>query len=125
MKLPHLLASLLTLFLVTAGTAATAEEATWAQGVQSAIASLDLSDDQKGAIASAFQTADSAYGEAIAAARQQIGAILTDEQKQGLADMADAELQRRLQGDSSARGKSIGDIASQLGVTDAQSSAIT
>jgi hypothetical protein len=124
MKLFRIFIPLFSLMIVATGPAAAAEEATWAETVQAGIASLDLSDEQKTAINGAFEGADTAYAEAIAAAREQIGGILTDEQKQGLADMADAEIQRRLEGEGGDRSKSIGEIASDLGVTDTQSSAI-
>lgn len=124
MKLLRIFLSVLALGMVSAGAVAADDTQTWAATLQQGIDSLDLSDEQKGAIAGAFDGADAAYGDAIAAARQQIGGILTDEQKTGLANMADAEIQKRLAGDASERTKSIADIGSDLGVTEAQSSAI-
>ena len=124
MKPLHLIASILALLLVTAGPVTVAETATWATTLQQKIQSLELSDTQKSEIASAFVAADEAYGEAIAATRATIGEILTDEQQAELGNMANAEIQRRLEGDTSARTKSIADIASDLGVTEDQSSAI-
>ena len=124
MKLLRIMLSVLLLGTVTVGPVAAEETATWAETLQQGIARLDLSDEQKGAIASAFDAADSAYGEAFAATRQQLGGILTEEQRSGLSEMADAELQKRLAGDASERTKSIADIANDLGVTDQQKTAM-
>jgi hypothetical protein len=124
MKLLRIFLSVLVLGIVSAGPVAADETATWAETLQQGIASLDLSDEQKDAIAGAFDGADSAYGDAFAAARQRLGSILTDEQKTGLTDMADAEIQKRLAGDAGERTQSIADIASDLGVTETQKSAM-
>jgi hypothetical protein len=124
MKPLQLIASILAMVLLSAGPVVHADTATWATTLQQKIQSLDLSDTQKSEIAGAFVAADEAYGDAIAATRATIGEILTDEQKAELGAMANAEIQRRLEGDTTARTKSIADIASDLGVTDAQSAAI-
>jgi len=124
MKSLRLIASALVLVLMSAGTHVVADEATWASILQEKIASLDLSDVQKSDIGAAFVEADTAYDEAIAATRLDIAATLTDDQKTGLANMADNAIQKRLQGDTSARTRSIAEIADELGVTDDQSAAI-
>lgn len=124
MKPIRMFASVLALVMMAAGTVVLADAATWAATLQEKVASLDLSADQKSAIAGAFGEADELYEEAIAATRETIGRTLTGDQKQQLGEMANAEIQRRLQGDTAARTKSIADIASDLGITDAQSSVI-
>lgn len=125
MKLIRMFASVMAFVLMSAGTVVLADAATWAATLQEKVASLDLSAGQKSAIRDAFGKADDLYEQAIAATRETIGATLTGDQKQQLGEMANAELQRRLQGDTAERTKSIADIASDLGITDAQSSAIT
>ena len=125
MKLLRIFISVLLLSIISAGPTTAQETVTLAETLQKGIASLNLSDDQKSAIAGAFDGADSAYGKAFASAREQLGSILTDAQKSGLSDMADAEIQKRLAGDTSERTQSIADLASDLGVTDSQKSAMS
>lgn len=124
MKQLKIFCSVLAVMTMVLVNAVAADTATWAQMVQEKIASLDLSDVQKMDIGKAFDTADAAYGDAIADARNIISETLTDDQKKEMGNMANAQLQKRLEGDTSARAKSIADIAKELGVTDSQSETI-
>ncbi len=124
MKQLKIFGSVLVLMTMVLVNTVAADSATWAQAIQEKITSLDLSDVQKMDIGKAFDAADASYGDAIADARKVIAETLTDDQKKELGDMANAQLQKRLEGDSSARAKSIADIANDLGVTDAQSDTI-
>jgi hypothetical protein len=124
MKRLHIFASALVLLMMTVANAAVADSGTWVETVQEKIASLDLSGAQKMDIGKAFDSADMAYEKAFGDARKIIGETLTDDQKKSLGDMANAQLQKRLEGDMTARTKSIADIAKDLGVTDSQSEMI-
>lgn len=90
MKRLNLMGSIMALLMMAAVNVAVADTATWADTVQKAITSLDLSDAQKMDIGKAFDVADAGYEKAISDARKGIAETLTDEQKTELADMANA-----------------------------------
>lgn len=90
MKRLNLMGSIMALLMTAAVNVAVADTATWADTVQKAITSLDLSDAQKMDIGKAFNVADAGYEKAIIDARKVIAETLTDEQKTELADMANA-----------------------------------
>ncbi len=121
MNLPKILTMAIALCFATTFNHAIAETMTWAETVQSKIKALDLSDVQKTDINKAFAMADEAYDDAFATARKAISETLTDEQKQKLGDMANAEIQRRMEGNASARSKSIAEIGEMIGITSDQS----
>ncbi|GAB3113102.1 hypothetical protein G8770_19160 [Aestuariicella hydrocarbonica] len=124
MKMIRLLTLFLSCWLLLVGQWSVADDATWADTLQQKIDSLDLTDMQKSSIAEAFGAADAAYERAIFATRATVRETLTDDQRQKLQDMADEEIQRRLQGDDTVRTQSIAELASDLEVTDEQSSLI-
>lgn len=124
MKMIRLVTLFLSCWLLLVGQWGVADDATWADTLQQKIDSLDLTDMQKSSIAEAFGAADAAYERAILATRATVRETLTDAQRQKLQDMADEEIQRRLQGDDTVRTKSIAELASDLEVTDEQSTLI-
>ena len=124
MQLRKILTMALALCFATAFNPAIAETMTWAETVQSKISSLDLSAAQKTDISKAFTMADEAYADAFATARKAISETLTGEQKEKLGEMANAEIQRRLEGDASARSKSIAEIGEMIGITGEQSDSL-